>query len=239
MRKLGFLFSCYNEERAVENSIKCLREFYPDNPIYLVSDGGLDFMYLESLFKNMKVSLEDDTMSATFSVTRENYLKEVHQETNRIAAWAVLDRLERAIEYCQSEYILMMDPDALIRGTLTIPEGVKLLGSRVNKGFPKGFKDLLSRIEGAKVIDCWGATPGIFHVETFKKSLEMLRETPEVLDMFIKEFHAIYAHDVLLPLMFALVGEEETFNPEIIECNRDPRWRNTNHPLVHQYKEFY
>ena len=237
--KLGFFFSCYKENRAVEYSLSELRKYYPDNPIYLVSDGGLNFKYLESSFENIKVSLESDTMSATFSITRENYLKEVHQQTNRVAAWAVLDRLERAIEYCQSEYILMMDPDALIRGKLNIPRGVKLLGSRVNKGFPKGFKNLLSRIEGATVIDCWGATPGIFHVKTFKKSLGMLRETPEVLDMFIKEFHAIYAHDVLLPLMFALVGEEETFNPDIVECNRNPNWRNTAQPLVHQFKEFY
>ena len=43
----------------------------------------------------------------------------------------------------------------------------------------------------------------------------------------------------LLPLMFALVGEEETFNPDIVECNRNPNWKNTAQPLVHQFKEFY
>ena len=42
-----------------------------------------------------------------------------------------------------------------------------------------------------------------------------------------------------LPLIFALVGEEETFNPDIVECNRNPNWRNTTQPLVHQFKEFY
>ena len=49
----------------------------------------------------------------------------------------------------------------------------------------------------------------------------------------------MYAHDLLLPTLFALVGEEETFNPEIIECNRDPNWRSKPNPLVHQFKDFY
>ena len=40
--KLGFFFSCYKENRAVENSLSELRKHYPDNPIYLVSDGGSD-----------------------------------------------------------------------------------------------------------------------------------------------------------------------------------------------------
>ena len=59
------------------------------------------------------------------------------------------------------------------------------------------------------------------------------------MDLFFNEFYAIYAHDVLLPLVFALVGEEETLNLDIVECNRNSNWRNSGHPLVHQYKEFY
>jgi hypothetical protein len=71
------------------------------------------------------------------------------------------------------------------------------------------------------------------------ESWENIKVTPEVIDMLIYEFYAIYAHDLLLPLVFALVGEEETFNPDIVECNRNPEWKNTTHPLVHQFKEFY
>jgi len=183
--------------------------------------------------------LEEDTMSDTFKVTDKNWREPIHQEVIKKATYAVLNRLERAIDYCKTDYILMMDPDALVRGKLNIPDGVKLLGSRVNKGFPIGIKDVLSRIEGAKVIDCWGATPAIFETKTFMESWENVKETPEVIDLLINEFYAIYAHDVLLPLIFALVGEEETFNPDIIECSRDPGWRSKTNPLVHQYKEFY
>lgn len=237
--KLGFFFSCYKENRAVENSLSELRKHYPDNPIYLVSDGGSDFNYLKDSYDNLFVSLEEDTMSSTFNITDQNWREEVHQNAIRQATYAVLNRLERAIEYCQTDYILMMDPDALVRGQLNIPEGVKLLGSRVNTGLPVELQVVLSHIPGAKVINCWGATPALFETKTFMDSWSRLKSSPEVMDAFIDSFYAIYAHDVLLPLIFALVGEEETFNPDIVECNRNPNWRNTTQPLVHQFKEFY
>ena len=237
--KLGFFFSCYKENRAVEHSLSELRKHYPDNPIYLVSDGGSDFNYLKDSYDNLFVSLEEDTMSATFNITDQNWREDVHQSAIRQATYAVLNRLERAIEYCQTDYILMMDPDALVRGELNIPEGVKLLGSRVNMGLPIELQVFLSRIPGAKVINCWGATPALFETKTFMDSWSKLKASPQVIDAFIYCFYAIYAHDVLLPLVFALAGEEETFNPDIVECNRNPNWRNTTQPLVHQFKEFY
>ena len=46
-------------------------------------------------------------------------------------------------------------------------------------------------------------------------------------------------YDALYPVLFALVGEEETFWGDIVECFRNPNWRNTEHPLVHQYREHY
>jgi len=236
---LGFFYSCYTEKRAVEYSLSQLRKYYPENPIYLVSDGGCDFTYLKEQYENLEVSLEEDTMSDTFKVTDQNWRESVHQNTIRKATYAILDRLERCIQYCNTDYILMMDPDALVRGKLSIPFNAKLLGSRINRGLPQGLKNVLANIKGAKVIDCWGATPAIFETKTFMKSLNILRKNPSIIDSFIDEFYAIYAHDVLLPLVFAIVGEEETFNPDIIECSRDPYWKMKSNPLVHQFKEFY
>ena len=248
MTSLGFFFSCFNENKAVEYSLSELVKHYPDSPIYLVSDGGNDFSYLESEYKNLKFSFEEDTMSETFNITagsfgndrkNGNYAEDYYQDVIKKCTLAILNRLESAINYCKTDYILMMDPDTLVRGKLTIPEGVKLLGSRINHGFPRGLKNLLARVEGAKIIDCWGATPAIFETQTFMKSWEMFRDTSELLSMMSMEFYAIYAHDVLLPIIFALIGEEETFNPDIIECSRNPFWETCPHPLVHQFKKYY
>jgi hypothetical protein len=248
MSSIGFFFSCFKEKKAVEYSLSQLVSHYPDSPIYLVSDGGEDFSYLESKYKNLKTFLEEDTMSETFKITAGpsgcdqkvgNYVEGYYQDVIKKCALAVLNRLESAVNYCKTDYILMMDPDTLVRGKLTIPEGSKLLGSRINQGFPKGLKDILERVEGAKVIDCWGATPAIFETQTYMKSWELLKNTPELLDLMAKEFYAIYAHDVLLPIIFALVGEEETFNPDIIECSRNPFWEMQSNTLVHQFKKYY
>jgi len=235
---LGIFFSCFREEKAVNFSIEKLREIY-DAPIFLVSDGGLDFSYLEKKYENIQTQIEEDTMSDTFKVTDKNFREEVHQMSIKKCSLAVLDRLSRAIDFCQTDYMLMMDPDTYVRGRLNIPDGVQLLGSRINHGFPDELKKVLREIDGAVVIDTWGATPAIFETESFNKAYSFLKSHMEILDKFCQSFYAIYAHDVLLPLMFALIGYEETYNPDIIECKRFTGWQQSLNPLVHQFKENY
>ena len=40
-------------------------------------------------------------------------------------------------------------------------------------------------------------------------------------------------------VLFSLIGYEEEYNSEIVECTRNSNWKNTQHPLVHQFREFY
>tara|TARA_R110000851_G_scaffold67262_9_gene152005 strand:+ start:2587 stop:3306 length:720 start_codon:yes stop_codon:yes gene_type:complete len=239
MSKLGVFYSCHNEKKAVEYSLKELRKVYSTAPVYLVSDGGEEFKYLESEYSDIKTIMSDDTMSSTFKITDQNFRDEVHQENMKKCALAVLNRLKGAIEYCKTDYILMLDPDALVRGELNIPDNVKLLGSRVNSGLPQPFKDVLASVDGAKVINQWGATPAIFEVESFLKAYDFIIANDEIFNKLCNTFYAIYAHDVLLPTIYALIGIEESFNPDIIECNRNRNWEKTNNPLVHQFKKYY
>jgi hypothetical protein len=240
---LGVFYTCFNEKNAIDYSISELLKVYPDIPIYLVSDGGLDFSYLTKNIKNFSFELGKDTMSETFSITGDpqfgNFKDFDKQFIIKNCALTLIERLKKCINFCKTEYILMMDPDTLVRGQLTIPDGVKLLGSKVNIGTPDEFKKVLSEVDGSKVIDTWGATPAIFHSETFLKSAKLIENNIELLDKLSMSFYAIYAHDVLLPTLFALIGEEETYNPDIIECHRDHDWKFKNNPLVHQFREYY
>jgi hypothetical protein len=233
--KLGFFYTVFNEKKAVEFSIENSRKHYPDSPIYLVSE-GVDFSYLKEDYAYLETLVVDDTMSDTFKINQLNFKDDVNQYAIKKATFAVIERLKKCIDFCKSDYIIMMDPDAYIRGTLNIPDGVKLLGSRVNQGLPYELKNVLSQI-GATVIDHWGATPGIFEVNSFLKAVERFEKLN--IDIFTNSFYAMYAHDVLLPVLFALIGEEETYNPDIIECHRDHDWRFKNNPLVHQFREYY
>ena len=240
---IGFFYTCYNEKRAVEYSIKRLRRAYPDAPIYLVSEGE-DFSYLEETYDELSTHVDEDTMSPTFGITGDywtgNFREEDNQKAIHKCAWATLNRLERAVEWCKTDYMVMCDPDTLVRGELTIPEGVKLLGSRLNKLPPefKGLQEVLKK-HGGIPIDCWGAQPCVFETNTFLKALSMLKSEPGIMSELSMEYYALHAHDLLLPLMFALVGEEETLNPDIIECERDGKWQSKPNPLVHQFRVYY
>lgn len=249
---VGFFYTVFTEKRAVEYSISQLRIHYSSSPIYLVSDGGLDFSYLKDEYENLETCLEEDTLSATFGITagstgcdyvNGNYRQDQYQKAIKKSAYATLDRIERAIEYCEfPNWMVMCDPDCLVRGKLSFPKNGKLLGQRINCCFPEGYKNILRNIEDAIPISVWGASPCVFETQTFIRALEKFRQLDKsinLLDLLTKEFYAMYAHDVLFPTLFALIGEEEVFNPDIIECSRDPFWRQKSNPLVHSFTEYY
>jgi hypothetical protein len=238
--KFGVLVTCYNEIRAVEYSLTSFRKIYPSTKIYLTTEShDSDYSSLLHL-NNISINHVDDTMYFIRHVSGENFLEPHFQNKILTCTTAFLQRVVKAIEYCQTEYLLLMDPDTLIRGPINIPNGVKLLGSRVNTGLPMALRIVLSQTPGAIDIDCWGATPAIIHTQTFLKSYKYVTEqNPTFLPRIAQTFYAIFAHDVILPILFALQGEPETFNPEIIECNRQFNWRITQHPIVHQFKYFY
>lgn len=242
------MYSCFKEKKAIEYSIRKLREIYPDSPIRLFSDGGIDFKYLELEYKNLKTSLEEDTMSETFKITaghtgcdyiNGNFRQEYYQDVIKKSAFATLSRIEEAIKFFNTDWMVMMDPDTFVRGKLTIPDDAKLLGTLVNCCFPEDFKNIFKEIEGAKVLERWGASPCVFECKTFTKALSFFNDRKYLFDRFSKEYFGMYAHDILIPVLFALIGEEEKFNPDIIECGRDRTWKKTSHPLVHQFEEYY
>ncbi len=240
MNKLGVLVTCYNEVSAVEYSLTIFRQIYPQVKIYLTTESrSSDYSRLLSL-ENISINHVADTMYFIRHITDQNFTEPHFQNKMIVATNAFLTRVSKAIEYCQSDYLLLMDPDTLVRGPLNIPRGVKLLGTRINQGLPSALREILLKTPGAIDINCWGATPAIIHNQTFLKSYKYVMEQDQTfLSRIAQTFYAIYAHDVILPILFALQGEKETFNPEIIECNRQPYWHMTSHPLVHQFKYLY
>lgn len=236
--KLGVLVTCFNEVRAVDNSIANFRAHYPESPIYLVTEGNSDYLYMLDKFGNISINYDKDTMFFHKEVSGENYREFRYQQLIKFGAEEFLKRVVEAIGFCKTDYLLLMDPDTLVRGKLTIPKNAKILGSRINCCFPDGIKKILANVEGAKIIERWGVTPGIFHCDTFMRAYKKLLQL-NILEKFVQEHYAIFAHDVILPLIFALIGEEEMFNPDIVECNRNPNWESTGKPLVHQYKVYY
>ena len=244
---IGFIYNCvFKQKKAFEYSVEAIKRVYPESKIYVVSDGGLDYSYMED--ENLKFSMEEDTVSGTKRVNGDNFLDPELQKIIKTGMAATLDRAQRGIEFCGNpEWICMTEPDVLIRGKISHPEGAKLLGTRVNESWHSekaldqfmGMNMLLGEIEGAIPVLRWGAVPVIFHTETFLKGLKVYQDNFELLDKLSEKHYNPGAFDIFIDLIFALVGEQEVYSSEYTECLRNPIWKDSDHPIVHQFREYY
>ncbi len=246
---IGFVYNCvFKQKKAFEYSVESIRSVYPESKLYIVSDGGLDYTYMEDQYDGLKVSLEEDTVSDTKKVDGDNFVEPEHQHTIKKGMAATISRLERGIEFCENpEWICMTEPDVLIRGRVSHPENAKLIGTRVNYSWHSdkcldqfmGMNELISEVEGSIPVLRWGAVPVIFHTETFLKALKVYKDNFEILDKWTESHYNPGAFDIFIDLIFALVGEQEVFSSEYTECLRNPNWKDSSHPVVHQYREYY
>ena len=244
---IGFIYNCvFKQRKAFEYSVKAVKEVYPDSKIYVVSDGGFDYSYMED--ENLKFSMEEDTVSPLKGINGDNFLEPNHQTIIKAGMKATLRRLEAGIEYCGNpEWICMTEPDVLIRGRISYPDNAKLLGTRVNHAWHSEgclyqfmeMNSLLSEIEGAIPIIRWGAVPVIFHTETFLKGLKVYKDNFELLDKLTEKHYAPGTFDLFIGIIFALIGEQEVYNKDITECLRNPSWKTSDHSIVHQFREYY
>jgi hypothetical protein len=233
----GIFYTCYKENDAVEFSLKQLRNVYPDCPVYLVSDGGSDFSFLK--IEGVESNLEYDSRGFIPKIDHRTYLLPENQRLIKDSIVTFLDRCSRAIEFCQKPWLLIMEPDVLVIGKLTAPDNCVMLGSRINEGLSIQLREIVKSVPGSIDVNHWGATPALFEVEAFKKSRDVLLNTPGLLDALCASDCRLANYDVLISVMFALAGFEETFNPELVECLRNPSWRFSGKPLIHQYREKY
>ena len=244
---IGFVYNCvFKQKQAFVRSVEAIREVYPESKIYAVSDGGLDYSFLED--ENFIFSMEDDFKSPLKNIDGDNFLLPEYQEVTKKEMAKTLERVEKGIEVCGNpEWICMTEPDVLIRGRLTYPENGKLLGSRINCATVSqecldqfmSMNSLLSEIETSTPVLRWGAVPVLFHTETFLKALQVYKDNFNILDKLTEKHYAPGTFDLFIGLIFALVGEPEVFNSEVTECLRNPQWHTSGHPIDRQYREFY
>lgn len=240
MINFGVFFTCYTEVSAVEYAVDTLKQVYPDCPVFLVSDGGADYSFLKQKHSNIETLREYDSRGFVPKIQRETYKTEEFQTQIKDSIKTFMDRVDRAIDYCQRDLMLIMEPDVLVRNKLTyFPEYAHLLGSRINEGLSSELRKVVTSVPGSIDVNHWGATPALFRSNTFKIIHELIKKDERLLGLLTESDERLANYDVLLSVLFALVGKEEVFNPEIVECLRNPHWKETWHPLVHQYREKY
>jgi hypothetical protein len=246
---VGFVYNAvYKQKRALEYGLEQIRKFYPNSKIYIVSDGGYDYSYLQDQYDNLKFEMGEDTIGAYTQMDFYNYREEENQKAIKKNIKVNIERIVAGIEYCEHpDWIFMTEPDVLLRGKVSYPSNAKLLGTRLNYAWDIpgrldqyiAMNQISSQVDTSIPMFRWGAVPAIFDTKTYLKSVKAYKENFELLDDITTTVFGVNCFDVIVPFLFSLVGEEEVYNSEITECLRDPSWKNSSHPIVHQFREYY
>ena len=244
MSDFGVFYSCYTETNAVEYSLEVLYSIYPKCPVYLVSDGGSDYSYLEKKHPFLKTTLAEDTRGwvqgagAGPMLKRTFTEKDTHQKLYNTAL-TYLERSKAGVDYAQKPYMLAMETDVLVRGKLTMPTQAKLTGPAQNSCPNAGWREVLSKIDGAIDIYKWG-WPYIYESNAFNEVYDFVKNNDDIFhDLVYSDVRFGPSCDVMIPVLFAALGYEQSISNEVTECLRNPGWRNSGHPLVHQFREKY
>ncbi len=247
IKDIGFIYNCvYKQKKAFLFSLDSICKIYPKSKIYVVSDGGEDFSFIEN--EQIKFKMEEDTVSSLKNINQFNYLESQNQINMKRGIKATIRRISEGLEYCgYPEWFCMTEPDVFIRGKMSYPANAKLLGSRVNyawykKDWIKSFIEinkLLEKVEGAIPIVRWGAAPIIGKTETLLKGIKIYKDNFKTLDALTEKFNAVGGFDLILPIIFALAGEQEIFNDEYTECLRNPDWEESSAVVIHQFRKYY
>ena len=233
--ELGVFFICFKEKTAIEKSIDSFRKLYPNSPIYLSSDGGFDYSYLNDEITNCVLDKEQ-TVGITKDIENMIQTGQFPILNLFMAATQYLQRLEKAVRYCNTRYILLMEPDVFVRGKLNLLD-IPLVGPKPNQ-----MPDIVRRYIlncGGKDNVAWGAAAGVMQSEAFLKIFNDLKNNQYKILEWLLIDPRIACYDYLLTFIFSVYGFDYEENPDLIECNRNPNWGNTHHPLIHQYYENY
>ena len=244
---IGFIYNCvFKQEKAFVNSVNEIRKYYPQSKMFIVSDGGFDYSYLENDLT--KFLMQEDTVSCYKNITSSNFLTLDNQYNLKRGISATIKRLTKGIEYCgYPKWFCMTEPDVLFRGKIHYPENAKLIGSRVNYAWDseeriKSFiniNKLLEKIPGAIPLVRWGSVPVIGETKTLMKAIDVYKNNIDILDKLTEAYYDVQCFDLFLPILYALVGEQEVFSDEYTECLRNPDWKRSSATIVHQYREHY
>ena len=239
---IGVRYVAFKEVNAVNHSLQLFRRVYPDAPVYLVSDGGSDFSYLES-DPNIKFTMGIDTMG--YAAAGPSLDKMIADKTFDVELALkigepvhFMDRMKDAIEYCKTDYMLLMEPDVIVRSKIKIDSSHHLVGQKPNDIEPEVLNYIRSR-GGNESVRHFGPVGGLVRSESFLKVYDLVQSDPQMLRDLLKISPRVKCWDYLIVVLFAIAGFPYEESDQIVECIRNPFWKITSHPVVHQFRDFY
>lgn len=224
---VGFYYNCYKNQYATENILKQLRTIYPGEPVYLLSDHGDDFSDLAQTF-NCYYKYSPIQILGGRVIDGKRHMC----FTNEQCAKAFIDEITAAINYCKTDYIVLMEDDVFIHGK--IQQFPLHAGGDLNvNNFSVAVRDFTPIRDYYRNIkfDFWNLGGGsILHSKTM---LECFEKT---------SFEEIRRFDYLCKTQFELWHTNDTLLNYVLMINGKTadRWTNTRASMIaHPDKRFY
>ena len=229
--QFGCYYAAFKSEEATKFVLQNFRKHFPENPILLISDGGDDFSHLAKEFDCGYEQLHN-----IFEPKEDMYCAARMSEY-----WK---RLKSSVDYCNKEYLMLLEDDVYIRDYFEIDRHFDLCGSRLGAKFSSSVKEDIKKAV-SKDVQIYGMCGGsFFNTETFNKIYDdVILDINDIHDEKIKKetdkWCSLGSTDSSITYHFYKRGYEYEVNPWMIEVRENRRWRETGHPIVHEYKEKY
>jgi hypothetical protein len=228
MHTIGFYYNCYKNKFATDNVLKQLRKIYPTEPVYLLSDCGDNFADI-ALKYNCFYKYSPINILGGRVINGKKHMC----FTNEQCAKAFLSEIINAIEYCKTDYIILMEDDVFIHDKVRyFPQhagGDTNIGNKF-RNVVHDFTPVLQTYPNIK-FDYWNLAGGsILHCNTIKECIENTSfEEIRKFDYLCKTpFEMWHINDVLLNYLLMIHGKTSD------------KWVNTQASMIsHPDKRFY
>ena len=167
MNRCGFWFQCFRKFRAVDFVLTNVRRHFPDSPILLASDGGLDFTALATTYKCDYTHYQENIWGGGSD-------RPVHYDS-------YFSRLSRMFDY-PVDWVVILEDDVYCRKSIEYWPSVEAAGPIGNE-WSQNFKALVLQKNAGKPVsrflrygNCGGS---IFKMEAMRDAYS--RMTPELM----------------------------------------------------------
>lgn len=234
MIKFVAYHQCFDNLKATEFAIKNFKIHNPEIQYYLVSDGGRDFSEIAKKY-SCKYIFEKDNIGMNYYTVDQ--------------AHKIIDRLKHCAADSGAEYILLMEDDVLCRKKINFNKKIDIAGVySPGNVFPNELlKHISKKYNVSPNINWYNACGGtILNTEILFNKYDLIKKFIDEDHDYIKtnlsgeKFKFGYGSiDQLLVLIYFICGKNVSVNDQLTEYWRNPSWINSDHALVHQYKEQY
>ena len=233
--KIGFYFNCYKNRYATDKILENTRRIYPDNPIFLMSDKGDDFSDIAVKYKCKYYYSNINILGGCEFVHngKKSYRMGFSGEKE---AKLYLQYILKAIEYCNTEYLILLEDDVYINDKVKVfPKHAG--GDKNSNRFcvllkkPGDWKIIKKEYPNLKIEYFNLAGGSILHCETIKKCIEKTSFIEITkFDKYYRDKHeSWHTNDCILNYLLLING---------YTC--DCKWTNTSQSNInHPDKRFY